>query len=179
MSTKTSLQVAASLLAALSLAGTAGCAHKPAAPVSTTTAAQVTRPDREVNLSDDLRTACKIEEDTNAPKFDYDSKGLLSADRDVLVQVARCLTTGPLKGREVQMIGRADPRGEIEYNMTLGESRAASVQVYLAGLGVAKEKLSLTSRGELDATGKDEEGWRLDRRVDLRLVARDTGVALQ
>ncbi len=179
MSTMTSLQVAVSLLAALSLAGTAGCAHKPAAPAATTTAAQVTRADREVSLSDDLRKACKIEEDANAPKFDYDSKGLSTADRDVLVQVARCLTTGPLKGREVQMIGRADPRGEVEYNMTLGESRAASVQVYLAGLGVAKEKMGVTSRGELDATGTDEEGWRLDRRVDLRLVARDTSVALQ
>lgn len=189
MSTKTTLHVAATLLvrsggaslvAALAIAGAAGCAHKPAATASMqTTAAEVTRPDREVNLSDDLRKACKVEEDASAPRFDYDSIGLSTADRDVLAQVARCLTTGPLKGRAVQMIGRADPRGETEYNMTLGESRAASVQIFLAGLGVAKEKMALTSRGELDATGKDEEGWRLDRRVDLRLAPRDTGVALQ
>jgi hypothetical protein len=26
-----------------------------------------------------------------------------------------------------------------------------------------------TSRGELDASGKDEQGWRLDRRVDVKL----------
>jgi peptidoglycan-associated lipoprotein len=125
--------------------------------------------DQVVNLSKDIRDACKIDDSDRTPKFDFDSTQLSSADRDVLSQVATCLTTGPLKGRAIQLIGRADPRGETEYNMTLGGSRATSVQNYLAGLGVDKAKMSQTSRGELDATGKDEEGWRRDRRVDISL----------
>jgi hypothetical protein len=31
--------------------------------------------------------------------------------------------------------------------------------------------MTITSRGELDATGVDEDSWQLDRRVDLRLMS--------
>jgi peptidoglycan-associated lipoprotein len=55
----------------------------------------------------------------------------------------------------------------VEYNFVLGEHRAGSVERYLEQLGVAKAKLSETSRGKLDATGTDENGWQRDRRVDL------------
>jgi len=30
--------------------------------------------------------------------------------------------------------------------------------------------MSTTSRGEMDATGTNEPGWALDRRVDIELV---------
>jgi peptidoglycan-associated lipoprotein len=136
-----------------------------------TTAAPKPQPaaktDQVVNLSKQIRDACKIDDSTRAPKFDFDSTQLSSADRDILAQLATCLTTGPLKGRLVKLVGRADNRGETEYNMTLGESRATSVSRYLAGLGVDKGRITETSRGELDATGTDEEGFRKDRRVDL------------
>ena len=122
-----------------------------------------------VNISGEIREACKIDDSERSPKFDFDSTSLSSSDRDVLEQVAKCLTVGPLKGRAVELVGRADPRGETEYNMGLGETRATSVKKYLGNLGVDGTKMTETSRGELDATGKDEEGWRRDRRVDLRL----------
>jgi peptidoglycan-associated lipoprotein len=77
------------------------------------------------------------------------------------------MTTGPLKGERLVLIGHADPRGEPEYNMALGERRAGSVRDYLARLGVGKERLVETSRGELDAEGEAEFGWRRDRRVDV------------
>ncbi len=51
--------------------------------------------------------------------------------------------------------------------MTLGESRADTVRRYMQDLGVAREGLRATSRGELDATGTNEDGWAKDRRVDL------------
>ena len=53
--------------------------------------------------------------------------------------------------------------------MTLGAKRARAAHQFLASAGVANDKLFDTSRGELDATGKDEEGWRKDRRVDVKL----------
>jgi outer membrane protein OmpA-like peptidoglycan-associated protein len=124
-----------------------------------------------IALSDDIRKICRIEETEQSPRFEYDSSDLTGLDRTVLSQVARCLTTGPLRGQAVQLIGRADPRGETEYNMTLGEMRAGGVHKYLVGLGVPPSQMTPTSRGELDATGTDEEGWELDRRVDMRLVA--------
>ena len=86
-----------------------------------------------------------------------------------LSAIAKCLTTGPLKGRSVDLVGRADPRGETEYNMTLGAKRARHVHNFMGSAGVPQDKMHDTSRGELDATGKDEAGWRLDRRVDVKL----------
>jgi peptidoglycan-associated lipoprotein len=70
------------------------------------------------------------------------------------------------------LVGRADPRGEAEYNMNLGATRADAVKHYLAQLGVAGGRLATTSRGALDAQGHDETTWATDRRVDLRLAGR-------
>jgi peptidoglycan-associated lipoprotein len=39
----------------------------------------------------------------------------------------------------------------------------------MGSAGVAQDKMHDTSRGELDATGTDEAGWRRDRRVDVKL----------
>jgi peptidoglycan-associated lipoprotein len=79
------------------------------------------------------------------------------------------MTDGALKGKNVELVGRADPRGEQEYNMGLGSSRATAAHSYLKGLGIADSRMSETSRGALDATGHDEEGWAKDRRVDIRV----------
>ena len=125
-----------------------------------------------VNVDDDIIKACnlKFENLDEAPKFDYDTDALTQGEKNILEAIAKCLTSGPLKGRAVDLVGRADPRGETEYNMTLGAKRARSVHTFLGGLGVPGDKLRDTSRGELDAKGTDEEGWRKDRRVDVRLT---------
>jgi peptidoglycan-associated lipoprotein len=154
-----------------------GCAHKRPPEVSPEfTSARVHR--HEVRVADDIMKACDIEDQDRTPKFDFDSSDLMEADRQILAQVARCLTTGPLKGRGIELVGRADPRGETEYNMILGQSRAGSVNKYLAALGVDATKMVTTSRGELDATGTDEESWQLDRRVDLSLSDEASAMAL-
>ncbi len=132
--------------------------HEEAKPVSTNLA-----------ISGDILAACKIEfsNTTEAPKFDYDSADLLPDDVRVLNQVATCLTTGPLKGRNVSLVGRADPRGTTQYNMVLGATRAHQITTFLQQHGVSN--VHETSRGALDATGHDESTWRNDRRVDLVL----------
>jgi outer membrane protein OmpA-like peptidoglycan-associated protein len=103
----------------------------------------------------------------DAPKFAFDKSRILPDDRDVLAEVATCVTEGPLKGRAVKLVGRADPRGTEQYNMELGERRSNSVMSYLSGLGVPSPQMSETSRGALDATGSDKSAWQLDRRVDI------------
>ncbi len=125
-----------------------------------------------VNVDDDIIKACnlKFENLDEAPKFDYDSEQLTTGEKNILEAIAKCITAGPLKGRALELVGRADPRGETEYNMTLGAKRARTVHSFLGGLGVPGDKLRDTSRGELDAKGTDEDGWRKDRRVDVHLA---------
>jgi peptidoglycan-associated lipoprotein len=170
------------ILLTLSLAACAG-ETKPAATQITVTAAIPAAPplapaspgksNSTVYLSDRLRAACGIttvESVKDTPKFDFDQNSILPEDRDVLARVAQCLTTGPLKGRSIRLVGRADPRGSQEYNMALGERRSNAVIRYLGALGVGVPQMSETSRGALDATGSDEAAWRQDRRVDIDLV---------
>ena len=166
-------RTAASILACTLVLAT-GCAKKPVArevALVSTTAANVGN----VRLDDELARLCNVTFDNvdRAPKFDFDEAALMPQDRDVLEQVAKCVTTGPLRGRKLALVGRADPRGETEYNMVLGDHRADAVHVYLARLGVGINAMSKTSRGELDAEGKDDDTWQRDRRVDIRLASRD------
>jgi peptidoglycan-associated lipoprotein len=124
-----------------------------------------------VNVSEELAAACKLQFDdvASAPKFDFDRSAMGAQDNDMLAQIAKCVTTGPLAGGALALIGRADSRGEREYNMALGERRASSVRDVLSGLGVDSGRISDSSRGELDAIGTDEAGWQSDRRVDVLL----------
>jgi peptidoglycan-associated lipoprotein len=104
-----------------------------------------------------------------APHFDFDESALGPQDTAILSQVARCLTTGPLAGRHLKLVGRADIRGTTEYNFVLGAHRASAVSNYLEQQGVEAIRIRETSRGELDATGTDEAGMADDRRVDILL----------
>lgn len=127
-----------------------------------------------LSVSGEIARACGIaargDGKAAAPSFDFDSAALAPEDRTVLAQLAKCLSEGALRGRSVTLVGRTDPRGEPEYNMTLGGSRADTVNRYLVDLGVGRERMSTTSRGEMDATGTSEHGWAQDRRVDIELV---------
>lgn len=123
-----------------------------------------------LNLAGDIVKLCGIKASATAnPTFDYDKDDLSPEDRSVLDQLATCLTTGALKGRSLNLIGRADPRGTEEYNLGLGSRRAGSVSSYLVRLGVGEPQLAVNTRGSLDATGTDEAGWSKDRRVDITL----------
>ena len=127
-----------------------------------------------LSVSNEIAKACGIAAHADgkpvAPSFEYDSAALAEEDRVLLAQVAKCLTEGALKGRHVTLIGRADQRGEPEYNMTLGGSRADTVKRYMVDLGVGRDAMLGTSRGEMDATGTTEATYAHDRRVDVELA---------
>jgi peptidoglycan-associated lipoprotein len=120
-----------------------------------------------VSISDEIRSKCGIS-DADA-YFPFDSAHVTSSDRTPLDEVAKCFTQGPLAGHSVKLVGRADPRGPTDYNLTLGQSRADAVGTYLSARGMAKGKAESTSRGAMDAAGTDESGWQRDRRVDVLL----------
>src|SRR5689334_8525283 len=69
--------------------------------------------------------------------FAFDSVSIQPAAAASLDALARCFTTGPLAGRRMVLTGHADPRGEVEYNLGLGQRRAGSVSAYLGSRGVA------------------------------------------
>jgi len=145
----------------------------PAPAASATTTTPPVRPASEqLGVSDELARQCQLQlgDVERAPKFGLDELELLPQDRDLLAKVATCLTTGPLEGRRLQLVGRADPRGTDEYNLGLGERRARTVASYLERLGVRPAQLATMTRGELDAGGRDEASWQRDRRVDLVLA---------
>jgi peptidoglycan-associated lipoprotein len=141
---------------------------KPTTPTPEDTASTAVSPN--ISISADLAARCGIKENAEVPpNFAYDQVELLPEDRAVLEQIATCLTTGPLAGKGLTLVGRADPRGTQEYNMGLGARRAQSVSNYLQKLGVTSPQLAETTKGDLEATGTDESTWAKDRRVDLEL----------
>lgn len=78
--------------------------------------------------------------------FDYDSATIrpdaqasLAKDADWL---RRWATT------KVTVSGHCDERGTPEYNLALGEERAAAVKSYLASLGVATDRIATISYGK-------------------------------
>jgi peptidoglycan-associated lipoprotein len=163
------------VLALASLLVGAGCASSPR-PIAqqpiTSTAVLDTPPPRappggSIVLSVDIRKACAIGEE-NA-YFAFDSTEIQADDSSTLDAVANCFLSGPLRDRSLSLVGRADPRGNAAYNLVLGQGRADAVVEQLEAHGVPPERLNATSRGALDATGSDEEGWAQDRRVDVTL----------
>lgn len=120
-----------------------------------------------IQISDEIRKACGI--DDHDAYFSFDSHALRSQDLPVLNKVADCFSAGPLSGKTMKLIGRADPRGMTDYNMTLGQARADAVADYLEERGLGKARVQSSSRGAMDATGTDEATWQRDRRVDVLL----------
>ena len=118
-----------------------------------------------VSISPDILRACNIP-DADA-YFAFDSAHLASFDAQPLDSLATCFTSGPMKGKKLSLVGHADPRGTAEYNTSLGQSRADAVAGYLTGKGLERANFATTSRGAMDATGREEMGWAHDRRVDV------------
>jgi peptidoglycan-associated lipoprotein len=123
----------------------------------------------DINISDEIKKACGLTE-TEA-HFAYNSANVQESDRTVMKKLAECFTTGKLKGRTMQLVGHADPRGEPEYNMVLGGRRADNVAGAITREGLPEAQVTTTSRGELEARGTDEATWAKDRRVDIHLAA--------
>ena len=104
--------------------------------------------------------------------FAFDSSNILVDTSTALDALVACLSTGALSGRGLNIVGHADPRGELEYNFALGQRRAGSVGAYLTKHGVREDRITTSSRGELDADGIDAASWADDRNVAIFLAAR-------
>jgi peptidoglycan-associated lipoprotein len=99
--------------------------------------------------------------------FDYDKSDLLDSARETLQANADWLKAN--RGRTVRIEGHCDERGTIEYNLALGQRRAASVRSYLEGLGIAPDRLETVSFGKErpEDPGHDESAHSRNRRAEF------------
>lgn len=138
------------------------------APTSAPSAPAADRADAgTVRIDDAIRAACG---DLPSASFDFDSAALSASAGQAFAALAKCFTTGALRGRTLRVVGHTDSRGEAQYNIALGHRRAGSVASLLTQKGMDKGKLETSSKGAIEATGTDEEGMARDRRVDLFLA---------
>ncbi len=105
--------------------------------------------------------------------FDYDKADLGPKAKEVLTSVASVLKSLQSPGVEVTVAGHCDERGTVEYNLALGNRRAASVATYLVDLGaVSKSKARKVSFGKERPRnpGHDEAAWAENRRAEFSLA---------
>jgi peptidoglycan-associated lipoprotein len=62
--------------------------------------------------------------------------------------------------------GHCDERGTAEYNLGLGERRAAAVKDYLVSLGISADRIAVVSKGKEapQCTDSNETCWQQNRR---------------
>ena len=140
------------------------------APPPTASAPPAAPPETQsvIRIADDIRRACGIN-DADA-HFAFDSSLVRDIEYPVLRKLVACFASGPLANREMRLIGHADPRGDDEYNLALGGSRADAVRRFLVEGGLPQTRVATSSRGEMDAQGVDDASWSQDRRVDILLA---------
>jgi peptidoglycan-associated lipoprotein len=99
--------------------------------------------------------------------FAFDSADLDAASSELAKRHGAYLAENP--GVKARLEGHADERGSREYNLGLGERRAASVQSVLLVQGASSSQLSTISFGEERPanTGTGETAWSKNRRVEI------------
>lgn len=96
--------------------------------------------------------------------FDLDSSSIRDDARDVLQSNAEWMRRWA--STRITVEGHGDTRGTSEYNLALGERRAAAVRDYLVSLGVAPDRVVTVSKGEETplCTEETESCWQQNRR---------------
>lgn len=97
--------------------------------------------------------------------FEYDSAQLSSEGQQTLERQAAWLKEH--NDVDITVEGHCDERGTREYNLALGERRAAAAKKYLVGLGIPASRISTISYGKERpaVVGSDESAWSQNRRA--------------
>jgi peptidoglycan-associated lipoprotein len=108
---------------------------------------------------------------TAAVHFDYDQSDLRSDDRAILDAKIPILQANPTV--KIRVAGHTDERGSDEYNLALGQRRAATVKRYLIDHGIADARIETISYGEERpiAQGSDESAYAQNRRAEFEITA--------
>ena len=101
--------------------------------------------------------------------FDFDKSDIKEADRSILQGIADFMKAYPQAKVEIQ--GHCDERGTNEYNLALGNRRAAAALAYLKTLGVDEARFTTISFGKEKplCTEAKEACWSQNRRDEFHL----------
>ena len=103
--------------------------------------------------------------------FDYDQSDLRADDRALLDAKVPILQANT--GVMIRVAGHTDERGSDEYNLALGQRRAAAVKAYLVQHGIPETRIETVSYGEERpvAQGSDESAFSQNRRAEFEITA--------
>jgi peptidoglycan-associated lipoprotein len=103
--------------------------------------------------------------------FDFDQATLGDQARATLDDKVVILRANP--AMKLRIVGNTDDRGSEEYNLALGQRRAASARRYLLDQGIAEDRIETTSYGESRpvAQGNDESAWAQNRRDEFEVTS--------
>jgi peptidoglycan-associated lipoprotein len=103
--------------------------------------------------------------------FDYDQAVVRPPDQETLDRKATILLANP--GVRIRIAGHADERGSDEYNLALGNRRAAAAKRYLVNKGVDASRVEVISYGEERPLnpGSDETAYAQNRRAEFEVTA--------
>lgn len=97
--------------------------------------------------------------------FGFDQYTLNDDAKNIIQKDFDCLNAN--KNHNFAVVGYTDPRGTVEYNISLSDDRAQAVATYLARLGIDPARMHKVPKGSSEAKGTDESGWKQDRRVEI------------
>jgi len=103
--------------------------------------------------------------------FDYDQAVVRQADQATLDRKAAILAANPKL--KIRIAGHADARGSDEYNLALGNRRAAAAKRYLENKGGDGSRMDVVSYGEERPLnpGNDETAYAQNRRDEFEVTA--------
>jgi len=110
--------------------------------------------------------ALSVFENTNIA-FNYDSSAIQDSEIANLEAKAEWLKENP--GVRITIEGHCDDRGTTDYNLALGDRRAARVKAFLESLGIDADRMVTVSYGEerpLDPAA-NEAAWAKNRRAQF------------
>ena len=102
--------------------------------------------------------------------FHFDSAELTDEAKQILIPVSEQLIEA--SEFNIEVIGHTDSFGTEQYNQELSEARALSVMEELTKLGVSKESMSVSGKGELEpvAGNEEREDRQKNRRTEFKLT---------
>jgi peptidoglycan-associated lipoprotein len=107
--------------------------------------------------------------DVQTVYFDLDQSSLRSDARSILQQNYEAIRKNP--SWELLVEGHCDQRGTTEYNLALGQRRAASVRAYYIGLGLSGSRIATISYGKESPSCDQatEDCWAQNRRAVTKI----------
>lgn len=103
--------------------------------------------------------------------FDYDKSDIRDDQKTALE--AKIPAFQANADMRIRVAGHTDNRGSDEYNLALGQRRAAAVKQYLIARGISADRIDVVSFGEeRPAVGQEnEDAWAKNRRDEFEIVA--------